>query len=119
MLILRSEQISELARSHWLDFLDRVCIHLRECFPRSVEKTNDIELHNIITQECARARSIGLQCERDLVLYIDTGALLGWGWQEDPNLFWVKGLHEDDLPANARAEAFWNNARNEVKRYSN
>lgn len=117
MIKLRQEQIKCLATKSWSDFAARVREHWRECFPLSVEGKEDGELDHIIDRECGRAREVGLRAERDLIRYLDTGALLGWGWQENVSLGWTDELHDPDngLPPNARAEAIWNHARAEIR----
>ena len=89
MLVLRTSQREALSSGQEASFLLRMTTHLRGHFPGATAGLDRETLLGLTRAALHRARSFGLASERDLCLYLNLCAELGWELEEKEENGWV------------------------------
>lgn len=90
MLVIREEQMRILLESVFDRFVGQMIAHLRKFFPEHTrDKTDDI-MRETVCQGVRDAEKYGITAGHDICLFTDLTVLFGSGFDEDPELPWVK-----------------------------
>jgi len=95
MLTIRAQQLAILGADAERQFIERMCLHLRQQFPDETKERNDAELQQQIRNEIRTAKTFELISERDIVLYLHLGMMYGPGFIENEQNAWMLGYLED------------------------
>lgn len=107
MLIIRSSQMEVLADSLQGEFLRKCERHLSRSFD-ACARMSASELRTFVEQGVARARSYGIDTERDLCRYLNLVAVLGRDF--DLKLPWARKTLASGAGARLRLNRLYNQA---------
>lgn len=95
MLHIRLTQVQDLERSNRDQFVDFMMLHLLQFFSHQCEKMETESVRRTILVGIEKARTYGIESERDVCKFIDL--MFAFGNDYDVRLSWVrKTLNERD-----------------------
>lgn len=92
MLTLRPEQMEQFREAAVKRFERKMLSHLLKFFPKECRLLTEPDLHQMIRQGIAKAKTYGITAERDVCLYLDVMLVLGRDFDRDPKLSWVHSI---------------------------
>lgn len=96
MFTLRKDQF-DLLETHCLrQYENRLCLRLQEIYPEETRALEYSQLLSFVHEGVVRARGYGLETERDISLFIDLMVFLGWNFDHNPQLPWVREILDDE-----------------------
>lgn len=90
MLIIRNDQLALLAADRLRQFVETMCLHLREQFPQALAGTSEPALHDQVRLALAQARGYGLQGARDCCRYLNLCVTYGWDFDQREENAWMR-----------------------------
>lgn len=106
-LRIRNEQISVFTRQFESRFAKRMARHLKDTFPKEVEKQELTEekLEKLATDGLSFARRYGVANEGDVVRYIECMVILGPQFDSDERFPWAgEALRNADLDGETKMD---------------
>jgi hypothetical protein len=100
MLRIRHEQMSEFSESTYLNFENRMLIHLRKFFPERCEALGEENCSELIEYGVRRAAAHGFTSERNVCKYLDLMMCFGPDFDENPELKWPGPILGDETLKN-------------------
>lgn len=95
VFMLRREHVTALDRYMAESFEARAIAHLRRCFPEVVGEASDEQMRELVAFGIERARSYGIDIERDVLRYIDLMCMFGVDFDRDPAHPWAARVLND------------------------
>lgn len=95
-MIIRQQQMASLSELSRRQFAQRVAEHLIRCFPAACEALGQERMQAIIDDGIERARSYGIDRERDVCKYIDLIFVFGRDFDTNPEFPWACRTLADD-----------------------
>lgn len=86
---ISDEQLAKLRGRKELEFVDRLCAHGREHFPRRCAHLGEEELRSVTRSIVADARARGLRSERGIGIYFNVAVSLGTTFMSNPAIRWA------------------------------
>jgi len=83
LLIIREDQMKVLSEDAGRRYESRVLDHLRRCFPAQAENLGEEHLRHTIRSGVGKAGAYGIECEREVSMYIDLMVLFGEDFDTD------------------------------------
>lgn len=111
---MRPSQVAVLATAAVDPFDARVALHLRQYFPQQCQQLGDQHLRDAIEFGIDRARSYGIELERDVCIYLDL--MFTFGVEFDREIPWAAGiLHQPGDPS-AKVQKLFEEAAHHVQK---
>jgi hypothetical protein len=92
MFEMRPEHVRAFEAAQLKGFEDRALMHMRRTLPKETEGITDDQLRARFRREMPKSQSYGLGTERQILWFLDSGLMLGEGFDRDPHLPWVREL---------------------------
>lgn len=89
MLIISARQMRVLGSEALRAFEARLEGHLVKAFPRECNRLGSNQVRRVVKVGIDRAGRYGYRAERDVFLYLCLMLMLGWRFDEDPQLPWA------------------------------
>lgn len=90
MLVINAAQLVAFERTSRLAFVDEMTAHLRSRIPRPCDRLEAPTLRSAVQQLVARAEGHGLVSQGGIRLYLELAAMLGAGFDDDPQYPWAR-----------------------------
>jgi hypothetical protein len=95
-LTIREEQMSVFVAERREAFVTQMMQHMREHFPDRTGAHQDDALSDQIRGAIERAKSYGLQSEKDLCRFLNLCGAYGWDFDSQPANEWMQQMLRDD-----------------------
>jgi hypothetical protein len=116
MFQLRDEHHQAFASATMAAFDRRAVAHVRANFPEQSSTLSDQEIRIRVRDGMRRAKVYGLESERQIMCFVDTGFLIGPDFDSRPDTAWTRIiLQYPDFSADQRAQTLLEGAQNAVR----
>jgi len=96
MLTISAAQVEALGEVERLRFVESMCLHLRNVFPKIVASLDDQAVKCRVEYTLRRAAVFGLSSRQDLCRYLNLAALFGWDFDRNPHRAWMRHYLTDE-----------------------
>lgn len=104
MLTLSTRQLEVFKQKASEAFLDRAVVYLRKYDPARAT-AGDAALRSVAESGLAKARGYGFTLENNVFLILETMVTLGYGFDSDPQYYWLKSILKPDGKASENERA--------------
>jgi hypothetical protein len=111
MFVIRTAQLEALGKALERAFMRRAADHLRKRYPDSCKALGDEGVQTWVAKAMEKRSEHRFEDEESILVYLDLMQVLGFDFDADPRLPWVKGTLDDpDLSAKVRLALLWERA---------
>jgi hypothetical protein len=95
-MIIRQQQMTSLSEAKRQSFEQRVVDYLNRCFPNECQALTTVGIQSLIRYGIRRAKSHGIDLERDVCKYIALMFTFGRDFDNNRDLPWASNILTDD-----------------------
>jgi hypothetical protein len=115
MLLIRDEQLSALLGVRQKEYERRLAAHLRKYFSETCAELGEGGLRDAVRYGIQRAKSYGIDAERDVVKYLNLMFVFGRDFDTDPRFPWAASmLHSTDYGPTLRINQVYSDAKTKI-----
>jgi hypothetical protein len=115
VLLIRDDQLSSLRRVRQKEYERRLAAHLKKYFPDTCAKLGDKGLLDALRHGVQRAKTYGIQAERDVVKFLNLMFVFGRDFDTDPRFPWAASmLHSADYGPTLRINQVYSDAKTRI-----
>jgi len=92
VLLIRDDQLSALRGVRQKEYEKRLAAHLKRYFPDTCAELGEKGLIDALRHGVERAKSYGIQAERDVVKYLNLTFVFGRDFDIDPRFPWAASM---------------------------